>query len=230
MPIGVITGQLHQRLEIAPGGSHNQLSLVHRDQADLHVPRRTNFPGRINRHQLAPIQDANNSIPTPVRHRLVGGAKNRSRFKLSFFTSTAPVFRTELLLSRNITSRTYSFYYPRTRPQGRPRCLIVSSTNANYSDWANLSEQDYEASKQDLIEKTLDHLNRYVLNIRERIDHVEAATPKTFEHYTHHVAGASFGRRAPRSLAYAARTRASTSSSAAPRRSSQAANSRTSIP
>src|SRR4051812_28741211 len=30
-----------------------------------------------------------------------------------FFTSTAPLFRTELLLSRNITSRTYSFYYPR---------------------------------------------------------------------------------------------------------------------
>jgi phytoene dehydrogenase-like protein len=110
-----------------------------------------------------------------------------------FFTSTAPLFRTELLLSRDITSRTYSFYYPRTRPQGRPRCLIVSSTNANYSDWANLSEPDYEASKQDLIEKTLDHLERYVPNIRERLDHVEAATPKTFEHYTQHVAGASFG-------------------------------------
>src|SRR5262245_60004142 len=54
------------------------------------------------------------------------------------FSSTAPLFRTELLLSRDITSRTFSFYYPRTRPQGRPRCLIVSSTNANYSDWANL--------------------------------------------------------------------------------------------
>jgi phytoene dehydrogenase-like protein len=110
-----------------------------------------------------------------------------------FFTSTAPVFRTELLLSRDITSRTYSFYYPRTRPQGRPRCLIVSSTNANYSDWAGLTEEEYEASKCDLIEKTLDHLDQYVPNIRERIDHVEAATPKTFEHYTHHVAGASFG-------------------------------------
>lgn len=110
-----------------------------------------------------------------------------------FFTSTAPLFRTELLLSRDITSRTYSFYYPRTRPQGRPRCLIVSSTNAHYSDWANLSETDYEASKKDLIDKTLDHLDRYVPNIRERLDHVEAATPKTFEHYTHHVAGASFG-------------------------------------
>ena len=46
------------------------------------------------------------------------------------FSSTAREFRTELLLSRKITSRTFSFYYPRTRPQGRPRCLIVSSTNA----------------------------------------------------------------------------------------------------
>src|SRR4051812_11146837 len=110
-----------------------------------------------------------------------------------FFTSTAPVFRTELLLSRDITSRTYSFYYPRTRPHGRPRCLIVSSTNANYSDWAHLSEEDYIASKRDLIEKTIDHLNQYVPDVRQRIDHVEAATPKTFEHYTHHVAGASFG-------------------------------------
>ena len=34
------------------------------------------------------------------------------------FSSTAPAFRTDLLLSRDITSRTYSFYYPRTRPRG----------------------------------------------------------------------------------------------------------------
>jgi phytoene dehydrogenase-like protein len=110
-----------------------------------------------------------------------------------FFTSTAPTFRTESLLSKDVTSRTYSFYYPRTRPQGRPRCLIVSSTNANYSDWKGLSDEQYEADKQHLIETTLDHLNRYVPGIRERIDHVEAATPRTFEHYTQHVAGASFG-------------------------------------
>jgi phytoene dehydrogenase-like protein len=109
------------------------------------------------------------------------------------FSSTAPLFRTELLLSRNVTSRTFSFYYPRTRPHGRPRCLIVSSTNANYSDWANLGEDEYEASKRDLVETTLDQLDKYVPNVRERIDHAEAATPKTFEHYTHHVAGASFG-------------------------------------
>jgi hypothetical protein len=32
------------------------------------------------------------------------------------FSSTAPYFRTEALLSRDITSRTFSFYYPKTRP------------------------------------------------------------------------------------------------------------------
>lgn len=109
------------------------------------------------------------------------------------FSSTAPLFRTDLLLSRDITSRTYSFYYPRTRPEGRPRCLIVSSTNANYQDWAKLSDDEYEASKQDLAETTLDDVERYVPNIRERVDHVEVATPKTFQHYTKHLQGSSFG-------------------------------------
>jgi phytoene dehydrogenase-like protein len=109
------------------------------------------------------------------------------------FSSTAPLFRTELLLSRDITSRTYSFYYPRTRPEGRPRCLIVSSTNANYKDWADLNAEEYEESKRKLVETTLDALDKYVPNIRGRIDHVEASTPVTFQHYTKHVNGASFG-------------------------------------
>lgn len=109
------------------------------------------------------------------------------------FSSTAPAFRTELLLSRDITSRTYSFYYPRTRPTGKPRCLVVSSTNANYSDWADLSAEDYEASKKDLVETTIDALDKYVPNIRERLDHAEASTPVTFQHYTKHALGSSFG-------------------------------------
>ncbi len=108
------------------------------------------------------------------------------------FSSTAPLFRTELLLSRQVTSRTFSFYYPRTRP-GSDRCLIVSSTNANYSDWANLAPEDYEASKQDLVETTIDALAKYVPDIRDKLDHAEASTPLTFRHYTKHVQGASFG-------------------------------------
>lgn len=109
------------------------------------------------------------------------------------FSSTAPYFRTDALLSRDITSRTFSFYYPHTRPEKRPRSLIVSSTNANYKDWQDLTDEEYEASKQDLVETTLDALEKYVPNARERIVHAEAATPRTFQHYTKHALGASFG-------------------------------------
>ena len=108
------------------------------------------------------------------------------------FSSTAPAFRTEMLLSRDVTSRTYSFYYPKTRP-GNNRCLVVSSTNANYQDWAELPKEEYERGKRDLIETTLDALAKYVPDIREKLGHVEAATPVTFKYYTKHLGGASFG-------------------------------------
>ena len=109
------------------------------------------------------------------------------------FSSTAEAFRTDLLLSPQITSRTFSFYYPRTRPQARPRHAIVSSTNARYEDWKGLSPEAYRAAKRALIEDTLDALEKYVPRCREKIEWVEAATPMTFEHYTKHLGGASFG-------------------------------------
>jgi phytoene dehydrogenase-like protein len=109
------------------------------------------------------------------------------------FTSTAAQFRTDLLLSRDITSRTFSFYYPRTRPDAKPRHAIVSSTNAHWHDWSDLDEPSYQASKKELIETTLDALDRFVPNVREKVDWVEAATPRTFNHYTLHQLGASFG-------------------------------------
>jgi phytoene dehydrogenase-like protein len=108
------------------------------------------------------------------------------------FSSTAPVFRTDLLLSRDVTSRTYSFYYPRTRP-GSDRSLIVSSTNALYRDWADLTPEEYEASKQDLVATTIDALAKYVPDVRAKLDYAEASTPLTFRHYTRHMEGASFG-------------------------------------
>ncbi|MCF0233913.1 MAG: phytoene dehydrogenase, partial [Thermoguttaceae bacterium] len=108
------------------------------------------------------------------------------------FTSVAPEFRTDWLLSRNITSRTYSFYYPKTRP-GTDRYYVVASSNANYEDWANLDAEAYETSKRDLIETTLDALEKYVPGIRDKVAYVEAATPKTFRDYTDHWGGASFG-------------------------------------
>jgi len=108
------------------------------------------------------------------------------------FSSTAPVFRTDLLLSRDVSSRTYSFYYPKTRP-GRDRTLIVASTNARYEDWASLSKEEYAESKRTLIDDTLAALARYVPDIREKLDTVDCATPLTFERYTLHPRGTSFG-------------------------------------
>lgn len=101
-------------------------------------------------------------------------------------------FDIDAMLSMNVSSRTFSFYYPGTRP-GSNRWLIVSSTNANYRDWADLSEDDYQAAKKHLEETTLDCLEQYVPDVRAKLDHIEAATPKTFEHYTRHLAGSSFG-------------------------------------
>lgn len=109
------------------------------------------------------------------------------------FSSTADRFQTDLLLSRDITSRTFSFYYPDMRPSGRARHLIVSSTNARWEDWADLDQEAYAASKADLVETTLDALEKYLPNCREKIVHAEAATPRTFQHYTMHWEGSSFG-------------------------------------
>ncbi len=108
------------------------------------------------------------------------------------FTSKYPVFDSTAICSKNITSRTFSFYYPEIRP-GSNHYAIVSSTNANYNDWAQLPKEDYRREKQRLIDDTVDALGKYVPDVRKKIDYLEAATPKTFERYTLHEGGASFG-------------------------------------
>ena len=108
------------------------------------------------------------------------------------FTSVAPEFDSVALCAKEVTSRTFSMYYPDIRP-GSDRYAIVSSTNANWSDWANLSDDEYQRSKTHLIETTLAALEHYLPGIRGKIDHVEASTPKTFAHYTHQAEGATFG-------------------------------------
>ncbi|HEY3321533.1 MAG TPA: FAD-dependent oxidoreductase [Planctomycetota bacterium] len=108
------------------------------------------------------------------------------------FTSVLPHFDSTALCSRNVTSRTFSLYYPDLRP-GSDRYAIVSSTNANYDDWASLTPEQYEAEKRKLIEETIVGLEKYLPGVRGKIDWTEAATPKTFERYTQHEGGASFG-------------------------------------
>ena len=108
------------------------------------------------------------------------------------FTSVAPEFDSVALCAKDITSRTFSMYYPDIRP-GSDRYAVVSSTNANWDDWAHLSDEDYQREKQHLIETTLDGLEKYIPDIRAKLDHVEASTPKTFQYYTQQAQGATFG-------------------------------------
>lgn len=108
------------------------------------------------------------------------------------FTSTDPAFDSVRLCAADTGSRTFSLYYPDIRP-GSDRYAVVSSTNANWSDWANLSDEEYPRHKQQLIDVTLDCLEKYIPDIRGKMDHVEASTPKTFHHYTQQARGATFG-------------------------------------
>ncbi len=110
------------------------------------------------------------------------------------FTSTHPTFNTEALLSKKITSRTFSVYYPEGRPYDKePRYAIVSSTNANWNDWAELSEEEYEQEKDIMIKETIESLKEYIPDIESKIDFIDAATPRTIKKYTHHEMGSSFG-------------------------------------
>lgn len=109
------------------------------------------------------------------------------------FTSDDEKFSTELILSPNIGSQTFSVYYPETRPHLPPKYAVVSSSNARYEDWINLSVDEYESQKKFIIERALSGLEKIIPGVREKIDYVDAATPLTVQRYTLHEKGASFG-------------------------------------
>lgn len=111
------------------------------------------------------------------------------------FTSSYPVYNPEKLLDLKVTSRTFSVYYPHeTRPQvPEARVAVVSSTNCRYEDWKKLSKEDYEKEKEIMIEETLQGLEKFIPNLRDKLEIVEAATPLTVERYTLHPKGTSFG-------------------------------------
>jgi all-trans-retinol 13,14-reductase len=108
------------------------------------------------------------------------------------FTSTRETFDSPSLCDKHGESRTFSFYYPKTRP-GVDRYTLVSSMNAHWADWAHLSDAEYEADKARLVEDTLASLEKLIPGTRAKIDHVEASTPRTFQFYTQHQLGSSFG-------------------------------------
>ena len=108
------------------------------------------------------------------------------------FTSANPRFSSEELTDFHTTSRTFSVYYPDTRP-GSDRYTVVVSLNGRYADWQRLDEADYQREKARLVEESIGALERYIPGVRAKIDWSEAATPRTIERYTTHQGGTSFG-------------------------------------
>jgi len=110
------------------------------------------------------------------------------------FTSDAPVFSSEELTDLHTTSRTFSVYYPDTRPHlPNQRYSIVASINARWEDWAAMDEATYNQHKERLCEESLDKLEAFIPDIRQKVDWLEAATPRTVNRYTRHFGGTSFG-------------------------------------
>jgi phytoene dehydrogenase-like protein len=109
------------------------------------------------------------------------------------FTSIDETFSTELILSPKVGSQTFSVYYPEMRPELPPQYAIVSSSNARFSDWVNLNEEEYKAHKELLIERAITGLEKIIPDIRSKIGFIDAATPLTFKRYTLHIDGSSFG-------------------------------------
>ena len=70
---------------------------------------------------------------------------------------------------------------------------IVSSTNARFEDWNTLDDVSYENKKQEMIETTLEAIEKLIPGVRSKIDYLEASTPRTIRRYTHHEKGSSFG-------------------------------------
>ena len=110
------------------------------------------------------------------------------------FTSSADEFAMDELTGMRTSSRTFSVYYPDTRPHLKePRYAVVASINAQWADWNALSAADYEREKAYLIESSVAALEQFIPDVREKIDHLEAATPRTVNRYTRHIGGTSFG-------------------------------------
>ncbi len=108
------------------------------------------------------------------------------------FTSTAEQFSSDEMLDMKTKSRTFSVYYPKTRPE-HPDYTVVASMNGNYDDWLKLNQDEYRTAKDEMIERCFVDLERYIPGVRNKVDWVEAATPRTFNRYTLHTQGTSFG-------------------------------------
>ena len=100
------------------------------------------------------------------------------------FTSKASEYTIDELTSIKTSSHTFSVYYPETRPHlSQDRYTVVASLNARW-DESPLTDEEYEAEKARICEECVSSLETFIPGVRDKIDHIEAATPRTVNYYT----------------------------------------------
>lgn len=110
------------------------------------------------------------------------------------FTSRAPEYSIDELTSIRTSSHTFSVYYPDTRPHLKnDRYTVVASLNARWDEWTALDEEEYRREKARMCEECVSSLEDFVPDVRAKIDHLEAATPRTVNRFTKSMQGTSFG-------------------------------------
>ena len=65
--------------------------------------------------------------------------------------------------------------------------------NARWDEWNDLDEASYQKEKQRLCDECVASLEAFIPGVRDKIDHIEAATPRTVNRYTRSMQGTSFG-------------------------------------
>ena len=114
-------------------------------------PHRTLVEEQLNGGVYRPLSSADWRLLLPYleeNERLFGIRKGETLPHIGdlVFTSDEPEFTTGKLVDLHTTSRTFSMYYPDTRP-GSDRYTVVVSLNARYQDWVALAEADYDREK-----------------------------------------------------------------------------------
>ena len=101
------------------------------------------------------------------------------------FTSEAPKFSSDELVDLHTRSRTFSVYYPDTRP-GSDRYTVVASLNARYEDWEKMTDAEYAQHKQRLIDESLAALERHIGHPgKDQLDGGRHATHHRALHHAH---------------------------------------------
>ena len=76
-------------------------------------------------------------------------------------------------------------------PFGKSTGII--STVDYINNWIHLNEEDYYKKKKEIETIFIERLDRLIPDVKDHIEHVSVATPKTMERYTHNPQGSVIG-------------------------------------